>query len=221
MGLTAISLYSGVGGLDFGFEATGFETKVALDLDLVSCRVLRRNRPWPVLQGDIAAIGSAEILDAAGLRPGDADVLIGGPPCQPFSKSAYWATGDAKRLDDPRADTLTHYLRVLRDTLPKAFLLENVPGLAYRGKSEGVEVIKRGIEAINSDTRSQYSIEVEALNAADFGVPQLRDQFSLFLGTRPTHEAVAGGVAGQTYPRRDHHVTFAARASHPLAVTLM
>ncbi len=197
MGLTAISLYSGVGGLDFGFEATGFETKVALDLDLVSCRVLRRNRPWPVLQGDIAAIGSAEILDAAGLRPGDADVLIGGPPCQPFSKSAYWATGDAKRLDDPRADTLTHYLRVLRDTLPKAFLLENVPGLAYRGKSEGVEVIKRGIEAINSDTRSQYSIEVEALNAADFGVPQLRERVFV-VGARngasfrfptPTHSA--------------------------------
>ena len=71
--------------------------------------------------------------------PGEADVLIGGPPCQPFSKSSYWVSGDARRLDDPRADTLTAYLRVLRDTQPRMFLLENVPGLAYKGKDEGMK----------------------------------------------------------------------------------
>ena len=56
---------------------------------------------------------SAIVLERAGLSAGEADMLIGGPPCQPFSKSSYWVRGDALRLDDPRADTLTGYLRVL------------------------------------------------------------------------------------------------------------
>ena len=105
--LRAISLYTGIGGLDFGFEAAGFRTAIALDNDPVACRTVRLNRDWPVLEGDIAEISSNAILTAAGLAPGEADVLIGGPPCQPFSKSGYWANGDAQRLDDPRADTLT------------------------------------------------------------------------------------------------------------------
>jgi DNA (cytosine-5)-methyltransferase 1 len=174
--LKAISLFSGVGGLDFGFEAAGFETAVALDLDPVACRTLRLNRRWPVIQGDLGSVSSEELLRAARLRPGEADTLIGGPPCQPFSKSGYWATGDAARLEDPRADTLTHYLRVLRDTRPRSFLLENVPGLAYRGKSEGIEALRRGIDHINRTTGTRYSFTFRVLNAADYGVPQLRER---------------------------------------------
>jgi DNA (cytosine-5)-methyltransferase 1 len=172
----AISLFSGVGGLDFGFEAAGYDTLVAMDIDPVACQAMRQIRPWPVLEGDIARITSREILDTAGLHPGEADVLIGGPPCQPFSKSGYWATGDAKRLDDPRADTLAQYLRVVGDTLPKVFLLENVPGLAYRGKSEGVEAIRRGLERINGEKGTSYAISVKLMNAASYGVPQLRER---------------------------------------------
>lgn len=171
-----ISLFSGVGGLDFGFEAAGYQTLVALDLDPIACRTMRLNRPWPVIEGDIAKITSRQILETAGLRLGEADVLIGGPPCQPFSKSGYWATGDAKRLNDPRSDTLTQYLRVLRDTLPKAFLLENVPGLAYRGKSEGVEAIQRGLVTINTETGTRYELSVDTVNSAAHGVPQQRER---------------------------------------------
>lgn len=174
--MKAVSLYTGVGGLDFGFEAAGFETTVALDLDRVACCTIRLNRAWPLIEGDIAAASSRAIMDTAGLRPGDPDVLIGGPPCQPFSKSGYWATGDAKRLDDPRSGTLGQYLRVLRDTLPRTFLLENVLGLAYAGKSEGLQLIERGIEAINHATGTNYTIAVKALNAADYGVPQIRER---------------------------------------------
>jgi len=72
----------------------------------------------------------------------EAALLIGGPPCQPFSKSGFWATGESKRLKDPRAATLDEYLRILEETLPHAFLLENVAGIAYRGKSEGLEYLK-------------------------------------------------------------------------------
>lgn len=174
--LKAISLFTGVGGLDFGFEAAGFRTAVAVELDAVCCRTLRLNRGWPVIEGDIHGVTSQELLKTARLKPGDADVLIGGPPCQPFSKSGYWARGDALRLDDPRSDTLTAYLRVLRDAQPKAFLLENVYGLAYKGKSEGLDRILAGIEQINRETGSNYQPVWQVIDAASYGVPQHRER---------------------------------------------
>jgi len=133
--LKTISLFSGIGGLDFGFEEAGFETCIALEIDRHACRTMRLNRPsWKIIEDDINRVPSDVLLARAGLKPGQADILIGGPPCQPFSKSSYWVRGDALRLDDPRADTLTGYLRILRDACPRVFLLENVYGLAYQGK---------------------------------------------------------------------------------------
>src|SRR5687767_1296649 len=99
-----LSLFTGAGGLDLGFEAAGYQTRVALELDETAARTLQFNRPhWPVICADIHSPEgeSKAILSAANLRPGDSDVLIGGPPCQPFSKSGYWATGDSRRLSDP------------------------------------------------------------------------------------------------------------------------
>ena len=193
-----ISLYTGVGGLDFGFEAAGFRTAVAVELDPGTCRTIRRNRPaWKVIERDIHDVCSQEILDAAGLQPGEADVLIGGPPCQPFSKSSYWVNGDAPRLDDPRGDTLTAFLRVLRDTRPKAFLLENVYGLVYRGKDEGLQHLLDGIALINREAGTKYRIRWKLLNAAHFGVPQTRERVFLIGGRNgknfefplPTHDS--------------------------------
>src|SRR6478736_2663964 len=119
-----ISLYSGAGGLDYGFEAAGFETTVAVEVDGDCCNTLRRNRSWAVIERSIFDVPSDEILEAARLKRGQAAVLIGGPPCQPFSKAGYWVRGESKRLDDPRANTLGAYMRVLEDTLPQVFLLE-------------------------------------------------------------------------------------------------
>lgn len=204
---SAISLFSGVGGLDFGFEAAGYHTRVALDLDPVACRTMRLNREWPIIEGNISEITSRQILESAGLRAGEADVLIGGPPCQPFSKSGYWATGDAKRLNDPRADTLTQYLRVLRDTLPRTFLLENVPGLAYRGKSEGVESIRRGLEKINHEAGTSYALSVRSINAAEYGVPQLRERVFV-IGSRD------GSLF--RFPESTHGPTESVDSSEPL-----
>ncbi len=193
--LKAISLFTGVGGLDFGFEAAGFETAVAVEMDAVSCRTMRLNRDWPVIERDIHEVTSKEILRVAKLKKGQADVLIGGPPCQPFSKSGYWARGDALRLDDPRADTLTAYLRVLRDAQPKVFLLENVQGLAYKGKSEGLNRILAGIEQINRETGANYKPVWQVVDAAGYGVPQHRERVIIvasrdgkkFEFPKPTH----------------------------------
>src|SRR5262249_30145415 len=150
------SLYSGAGGLDFGFEAAGFHTAIAVEIDPLCCRTLRRNRDWQMLEGDIHRFATQDILNAGKLRAGAGDVLIGGPPCQPFSKSGYWVRGDALRLRDPRATTLEAYLRVLEEVQPRAFLLENVYGLAYNGKDEGLGQILAGIESINRRTGSNY-----------------------------------------------------------------
>ncbi len=181
--LNLISLYTGVGGLDFGFEAAGFRTAVAVELDSVACSVIRKNRKWPIIEGDISAVSSKKILRVAQLKKREAALLIGGPPCQPFSKSSYWASGDARRLNDPRALTLKEYLRVLKDTLPHAFLIENVLGLGYSGKSEGLDFIRRELASINETTGTNYSMQIEALNAANFGVPQLRERIFI-IGAR-------------------------------------
>jgi DNA (cytosine-5)-methyltransferase 1 len=103
-------------------------------------------------------------------------MLIGGPPCQPFSKSSYWVRGDALRLDDPRADTLTGYLRILRDARPRAFLLENVYGLVYEGKDEGLRYILDGISQINRETGTNYQVTWQMINTAEHGVPQIRER---------------------------------------------
>ena len=145
-------------------------------MDRTCCRTMKLNRPWEIVEGDINEVPSAAILARAGLKCGEADVLIGGPPCQPFSKSSYWVRGDARRLDDPRADTLTGYLRVLRDTRPKAFLLENVFGLAYEGKDEGLRFILDGIGEINRTTGANYQVSWQVINCAAYGVPQIRER---------------------------------------------
>src|SRR5436309_2283292 len=120
---TAISLFTGAGGLDYGLEAAGFRTVVAVEMDADACATIRANRPWPVIQRSILKTTTAEILGTARLRKGQADLLVGGPPCQPFSKSGFWANGDAKRMADPRAATLVAFLRVIREALPRVVML--------------------------------------------------------------------------------------------------
>lgn len=185
--LKTISLFSGIGGLDFGFEAAGFVTRVALELDKTSCRTIRMNRDWVVIEDDINEVSSSDVLRAGNLNVGEVDVLIGGPPCQPFSKAGYWARGDSLRLDDPRADTLTGYLRILRDTRPRAFLLENVYGLAYAGKDEGLRCILDGIEQINREVGTRYKVSWRVVNCAEYGVPQVRERVFL-VGSRDGRE---------------------------------
>ena len=150
-----ISLYTGAGGLDLGLEAAGFETRVAVEINDDCCETLAANRDWPINHSDIHRVSSEQILKLGELRAGDVDLLVGGPPCQPFSKSAYWVSGDTRRLDDPRASTIEQYLRVLRDTRPRAFLLENVPGLGYQSKDEGLTLLSQVVDTINEGGRDR------------------------------------------------------------------
>ena len=171
-----ISLYTGAGGLDYGLEAAGFDTVVAIEMDKWCCRTLRYNRRWPVIEDKIENVDSKKILKVAKLKKSEAGLLIGGPPCQPFSKSGYWKDGDAKRLSDPRADTLYQYMRVLEDTLPHSFILENVFGLAYKGKDEGLRYLQKTINKINKRNKTNYSFNWKVINSAHFGVSQIRER---------------------------------------------
>lgn len=177
--MRTISLFTGAGGLDYGFEAAGFETCAAVENDYDCCATLKASRDWSVIPKDIHQVASAEILDVAGLEVGEVDLLVGGPPCQPFSKSAYWAAGDTKRLEDSRADTLGAYMRCVEDILPKVFLLENVHGISYSGKEEGFRLLERVTDDINSRAGTSYQLSWKVVNMADYGVPQLRKRFFL------------------------------------------
>lgn len=183
---SAISLFTGAGGLDLGLEAAGFQVRAAVEMDNDCVTTLRHNRDWPIINRSIHDVASMELLQTAGLGDGELDLLVGGPPCQPFSKLGYWASGDTKRLDDPRATTLEAFLRILRDIKPRTYLLENVAGLAYSGKDEGLCFLTETIRLINKESGTDYSMELLLLNAVDFGVPQIRER-AFLIGSREGH----------------------------------
>lgn len=191
MQYSAISLFSGAGGLDVGLEQAGFKVTVATDFDHDSCETLRMNFPKTnVIEGDIQEISTKEILAKAGLKIGELDLLVGGPPCQPFSKSAFW--NGSKGIEDPRAVTLKEYIRVLKETKPKVFLLENVFGLAYKNNSEAMDFLMNGFKELG------YNAHFKVLNTADYGVPQtrerliivgVRNEYSPFIFPNATHRS--------------------------------
>ena len=178
-------MFTGAGGLDLGIHSAGFVPKVAIECDPIAVATLRdpANVRWwrdcPVIDRPIEAIPSGEILDLADVGPGDTTLLLGGPPCQPFSKSGYWHGGDAKRLNDPRANTLTEYLRVLEDCLPEIFLLENVPGLAFSDKDDGMRYLREAVKAINSRTGTRYRLYASQLNAVGTASRNYGNAYSL------------------------------------------
>jgi DNA (cytosine-5)-methyltransferase 1 len=179
-GHKAISLFSGAGGLDLGLEVAGFVTQICVEIDDNARKTLRLNRPkWKLAEpGDIHKIAPEELLNQADLRPGDVALLAGGSPCQPFSKSAYWAHRGHKGLSDPRAKTLRAYLRVVEAALPQVLLLENVNGIALNGHGSrsGLKLLAEELRMINRRQGTKYDLQLVQLNSADYGVPQFRDR---------------------------------------------
>ncbi|MGO6725638.1 DNA cytosine methyltransferase [Rhizobium leguminosarum bv. viciae] len=170
--LSCISLFSGCGGLDIGVEAAGFRVAVATDIEKTCAATYTANfSKTPFLTGSIGMIDTMSLLRAGGLRSGDVDLLVGGPPCPAFSKSRFYRTEKPRALDDPvAAETVGGYLRVLGDVRPKAFLLENVRGLAYGVHRDALEHI------IATASSLGYHVRWGIVNAADYGVPQIRER---------------------------------------------
>jgi len=167
--LTSISLFSGMLGLDLGLHEAGFTTKVALDFDKDAKKVAELNFPsLPYIQQDISKTTGEELLELAGCQKGEVDLLVGGPPCQPFSKS-----GLRNGLKDTRGLLFKQYIRLLSDIKPRAFILENVRGLVSSNKGKDFE------EILESLRDTGYTVYWRILDAANFGVPQFRQRLFL------------------------------------------
>jgi len=177
-GLPAVSLFSGVGGLDLGVSRAGFDVRVAVEYDADSAASLRvnhfRGRPELVIERSILEIATEEILDRANLKVGEPALVVGGPPCTPFSKSGYWLEYKRKGLD-PNASLLDEFVRVVREARPAAALLENVHGLAYQNHNRGPFT-----RLLLGLAEAGYQTSWRVLNAADYGVPQLRKRLFVY-----------------------------------------
>ncbi|MEX2032715.1 MAG: DNA cytosine methyltransferase [Dehalococcoidia bacterium] len=187
--LPAISLFSGPGGLDLGIERAGYSVRASVEYDQDAAETHRRNFPQSaVLDADICSLTTKRILAAAGLRKGEAELLVGGPPCTPFSKSGNWLEYKRKGKD-PEASLLDEYVRVLAEARPRAFILENVYGLAYR--NHNAAWFNRLLATCEEH---RYKVKSKVLLAADYGVPQRRQRVFV-IGSRdrkpefppPTH----------------------------------
>lgn len=183
--------------MDLGLEAAGFDTILCVENDKYCQQTLRLNRPkWKLADPpDVFQLDASQVLAQAGVRRKEVELLAGGPPCQPFSKAGYWLRGDSLRLRDPRAKTLNAYTKIVAALLPKVILLENVEGIQFSNKDHGLRLLRRHLKRINATFGTKYDPVVFSLNAADFGVPQVRRRVFLVAarnGTRlvpptPTH----------------------------------
>lgn len=200
--LPVVSLFSGAGGLDLAVERADAEplaaadpgegllrVSVATDYNEPALQTLKANfQGTPTLTGDIRTTPTEQILAAADLRAGQPTLVVGGPPCTPFSKSGFWLE-QKRESRDPNASLLDEYVRVVRESRPEAFVLENVQGLTYSTHRAQFDRLLRGLGELG------YNPQWKVLLAADYGVPQLRRRVFVvgrrdgeqFVFPEPTH----------------------------------
>ena len=203
-----ISLFSGAMGLDLGLEAAGLDIAVALECKSFPLATIGRNRPsLPLIDKPIEDVSSEEILEAAQLTPREPFAVVGGPSCQVFSTA-----GQRKSLGDPRSTMFQHFVRVVSDTQPDFFVMENVRGLLsaavrhrplnQRGPGypqlADEELLGSAFRVVAETLQDLgYYCVFDVLNAADYGVPQTRQRL-VIIGSRdgrkvrmpePTHDS--------------------------------
>jgi DNA (cytosine-5)-methyltransferase 1 len=172
-GFTNLSLFSGGGGLDLGFERAGFNHRISFEILDICGETLSKNRPaWAVRSGDIDGdVQAAKFTQFKGV-----DVVQGGPPCQPFS-----IAGKQAGANDPR-NMWPDFVRCVLQTNPRAFIAENVPGIL---DSKFESFVKNYIE---KPLAEKYTMVKFKLAAHDFGVPQARRRV-FFVGFRAARDA--------------------------------
>jgi DNA (cytosine-5)-methyltransferase 1 len=191
--LNVVSLFSGAGGLDIGFARAGFRIALSIDLDSNCIKTLKANGRRNVWLADISvatAVNPDSILRKARLRAGQVDLVVGGPPCQPFS-----TTGRRRGLADSHGQLVRHYCRLVAGLSPRAFVFENVPGILNAPMRSVVNLIERELGVDRKLGSRGYEMAVGLINAAAFGVPQLRQRAfiigwkrpGIFYFPKPTH----------------------------------
>lgn len=172
-----LDLFAGVGGLSYGFANDDtFEIVAANEILPDMAKAYSLNHPKvKVYNCDIKDFGIKILNDDMGIKKGDIDLIVGGPPCQAFS------TVGKRLIDDPRGKLFQEYYRVLKELEPKIFLFENVKGLLSIQKGELLKTILTLFETLD------YKVKVKVLNSADYGVPQIRERV-IIIGTKLNNE---------------------------------
>ena len=164
--MNLISLFSGCGGLDLGFEKAGFDITVANEFDSSIWSTFEANHPKTTLiKGDIRKITDNEF-------PNEVDGIIGGPPCQSWSEA-----GSLRGINDARGQLFFDYIRILKHARPKFFLAENVSGMLANRHESAVQNI------LNLFCQSGYDVSLTLVNAKDYGVAQERKRV-FYIGFR-------------------------------------
>ena len=196
-GLRSLSLFSGGGGLDIGFDRAGYEHVASYEILSFAGEVLKAAHPdWTVFSGDDGDVTQVDWTK----YQGQVDVLHGGPPCQPFSHA-----GNRRGADDVR-DMIPELVRAVLEAKPAAFVCENVSGLATKKFEPYLE------EAVFSPLKGRYHVQMFTLEAAQFGVPQRRKRvffvgfrdkgaFKRFAKPMPTHVWETAGGEPSNLPR--------------------
>jgi DNA (cytosine-5)-methyltransferase 1 len=179
--MIGIDLFAGAGGMSVGAAAAGIETRVAVEFDRDAAATYARNHPDVQIHAD-------DIRRFVGLpyahlpRP---LVVYGGPPCQGFSTS----NQRTRNAENPRNWLFREFIRVVQETEPEWVVIENVSGMLQTEDGMFIEAIRTNLEDLD------YTVSVQLLNAAEFGVPQRRNRL-FFIGSRQGHSitvAVPGG----------------------------
>ncbi|SPX84924.1 Modification methylase HaeIII [Moraxella ovis] len=161
-----ISLFSGCGGLDLGFEKAGFDIVVANEYDKSIWATFKANHPkTKLIEGDIRQIKESDF-------PDDIDGIIGGPPCQSWSEA-----GALRGIDDARGQLFFDYIRILKNKQPKFFLAENVSGMLANRHNQAVKNILKHFDECG------YDVTLTMVNAKDYGVAQERKRV-FYIGFR-------------------------------------
>ena len=186
MAYKVVDLFAGVGGLSYGFaHDPAFEIIAANEILKPMAEAYSRNHPnVKVYNKDIKEFSIEDLTRDLGVKKGDVDVVVGGPPCQAYS------TVGKRLIDDPRGKLFQEYYRILSELRPKLFVFENVKGLLSMQGGELINTISQLFESLG------YRMHRRLLNAADYGTPQIRERVILIgtLDNRPF-----------TYPRPTHY----------------
>lgn len=182
--MNIISLFSGCGGLDLGFEKAGFDIPVANEFDKTIWATYKANHPnTHLIEGDVRAITKDEILEYIN---GEVDGIIGGPPCQSWSEA-----GSLKGIKDARGQLFFDYIRILKEFRPKFFLAENVSGMLANRHSEAVQNILMLFD------EAGYDVSFTMVNAKDYGVAEERKRV-FYIGFRKDLNIDFGFPKGST-----------------------
>ena len=207
-GIPVIDLFAGAGGLGLGAKTAGADVRLSVEIDHICCETIRQNlsNGHQVAEADVSELSGGDLRRMAGISDSDPLVIVGGPPCQPFSKAAYWTDpGDDSRFrrarrdgrsapkprpittpkPDERRSLVDEFWRLVRGSKAEGFVFENVPSILHPRNRKTFLDLRAAFEKIG------YKTSFDKVNAVEYGVPQRRTRVFLLGAKRSKPEIPA------------------------------